>query len=99
MKPMKRKKRQTYSTEFKEQAISLANDIGIKEAAEKLGINPQSLSGWTRYAKKIDEDSEFQELEKLRQDVKKLKKELEYEKRSVAILKDAARFFCLDQEK
>ncbi len=100
MKNMKKKMiKKHYSKEFKEQAVELAKDIGISEAALKLDVNKQSLSSWYRYAKKIEEDSEFQEIEKLRAENKRLKKELDVEKRSVAILQDATRFFCLNQEK
>ena len=88
-----------YSTEFKSQAIELAKEIGAEKAAEKLGIgNHQTLGAWVRYSKKVDGNQDFRELEKLREENKRLKKELEYEKRSVAILKDATAFFCQNQD-
>ena len=99
MKNMKKNNRAHYSPEFKEQAVKLADDIGVKEAAQKLGVSLQSLGNWCRHAKKLENDSEYREIEELRAEVKKLKKELDVEKRSVAILQDAARFFCLNQEK
>lgn len=99
MRTMKKKKRAHHSPEFKEQAVKLAGDIGVREAAQKLGIGLQSLGNWCRHAKKLEEDSEYREIEELRAEVKKLKKELDVEKRSVSILQDAARFFCLNQEK
>jgi len=89
-----RKPRQSYSPEFKQEAIELAREIGAKEAAEKLGIKSlQTISAWVRYSKKIEEDDSFRELERLKAENKKLKKELEIEKKSVAILRDAAAFF------
>jgi transposase-like protein len=62
MKQMKRKKRETYSSEFKKQAIELAKELGTKAAAEKLGIEQfQTLGAWVRYSKKIDTDDEFRD--------------------------------------
>lgn len=99
MTNIKRKKRTHYNEEFKERAVDMAKEIGVSEAATKLDINQQTLSSWFRYSKKIEENAKFAELEKLRAETKRLKKELDIERRSVAILKDAARFFCLNQEK
>ena len=38
MSAKKTKSRKTYSSEFKTQAIGLAKELGVKNAAEKLGI-------------------------------------------------------------
>lgn len=100
MSDQKKRKRNQYSAEFKSQAIELAKEIGAVKAAEKLGIeNHQTLGAWVRYSKKVDENQDFCELEKLREENKRLKKELEYEKKSVAILKDATAFFCQNQDR
>lgn len=47
----------------------------------------------------MKEDSSFRSMEELRGELKKVKKELEYEKKVVAILKDAAAFFCQEKQK
>lgn len=100
MKKTKTRTRKTYSLEFKEQAIELAKEIGSIAAAQKLGIeNYQTLAAWVRYSKKLDEDQEFRQLEQLRAENKRLRKELESEKKAVAILKDATAFFCQMQSK
>lgn len=100
MKKQQKKSRNSYSPEFKAQAIELARDIGTKEAAEKLGIKShQTISAWVRYANKIDSDAEFQEIEQLKAENKKLKKQAEEDKKVIAILRDAAAFFCQDQRK
>ncbi len=100
MKKESKKTRKSYSPEFKAQAIELAKEIGTTKAAEKLGIESiQTIGAWVRYAKKMDESSEFRDMEALKAEVKKLRKELEVERKSVAILKDAAAFFCQDQLK
>jgi len=100
MAQKKKKTRKSYSPEFKEKAIELAKEIGTREAAEKLGVESyQTLGAWVRYAKKMDEDAEFRELEEAKAEIKKLRKELDSEKKAVSILKDAAAFFCQDQLK
>lgn len=100
MKKEKKRTKRNYSPEFKEQAIGLAKEIGVKEAAIKLGIDKfQTLAAWVRHAKKLNENTEFRELEEAKKEIKRLKKELETEKKAVAILKDATIFFCKDQLK
>jgi transposase len=97
MKKQQVKTRKSYPPEFKEQAIKLALEIGVMNAAKKLGIdNFQTLGAWVRYSKKADDNAEIQELEQLRVENKRLKKELEIEKKSVAILRDATAFFSRD---
>ena len=100
MKKNTKKKRTSYSPEFKEQAILLAKEIGSKQAAEKLGIESfQTLAAWVRYSKKVDENQEFRELEEAKAEIKKLRKQAEEDKKVIAILKDATAFFCQGQLK
>ena len=100
MSKKKSKTRKSYPPEFKAEAVKLAKEIGLKQASEKLGIgSTQVLGAWSRHAKKLEEDADFRNLEALRAENKRLKKELETERKSVAILKDAAAFFCLDRQK
>ena len=85
--------------EFKQQAIDLANSLGSKKAAERLGIPAGSISNW-KYRKKLKTgprecspamDSE-QELAQLRKEVGELR-------RANHILKAAAAFFSQDHLK
>ncbi len=100
MKKESRRTKNSYSREFKEKAVELAREIGTSNAAEKLGItNVQTLGAWVRYSKKIDEDSEFRDLEEAKKQIKKLQKELQEERKVTAILKDATAFFCQDRLK
>ena len=93
----KKKNRKSYSPELKAQAIELAKEVGTKKAAERLGIeNAQTLGAWVRYDKKINESEEFRELEAAKKEIKRLRKELESKEKDMAILKDAAAFFCQD---
>ena len=87
-------KKEKYSEEFKRKAIELAGEIGAKEAVEKLGLsNPQTIGSWKRYLLPNEEKEKKQDIASLLEEVKRLKKELAYEKRSVAMLREATAFF------
>ncbi|MBC7427991.1 MAG: transposase [Bacteriovorax sp.] len=93
-------KRRSYDTSFKEQAVALGKEFGMKEATEKLGLkNDQVLGVWTRESRKKNSESSADEYAALKEENKKLKRELEKEKKITAILKDATLFFCQDQQK
>ena len=94
------KKNRVYDTSFKEQAVALAEEIGVKKAKEKLGIkSEQVLGNWVKKKKQKSSVDSGAEAAALREEVKKLKKELDKEKKITAILKDATIFFCQDQQK
>ena len=97
----KAKRRKSYTPEFKKQAISLANELdSIPEAAEKLGIKSvQTLAAWIRHDKKKTSDSAYSELLEAKEEIKRLKKDLEKEKKVTAILRDATAFFCQENQK
>jgi transposase-like protein len=93
--------RSRYTPEFKSQAVSLAQELGsAKEAAERLGIkNPQILAAWVRHEKKKNTDKSFNQLLELQEENKRLRRELDREKKVTAILRDATAFFCQEQSK
>lgn len=100
MKKNQKKQRQNYSPEFKANAVELAEEIGPKETAQKLGIkNIQTLTTWIKHSNKMELDDEYRDTEQLKAEIKQLKKELLKEKKVTAILKDATAFFCQDQLK
>ena len=93
-------KKRFYDTSFKEQAVALAEEIGVKKAKEKLGIkNEQTLGNWVKKKNQKNVIDSGAEAAALREENKKLNKELEKEKKITAILKDATIFFCQDQQK
>jgi len=95
MEKTKKRTKQHYPKEFKDQAVELAKEVGIVDAAKKLGIKKyQTLASWVRYSKKLEENQEFRELEEAKAEIKKLKKQAEEDKKVIAILKDATAFFC-----
>ena len=83
-----------YSQEFKDQAVKLSDDVGVKKAAEQLGVSLNTLSSWRRAKKKMPEGKTFV----LSAREKELQKENEELKKTVAILREAMRFFATDQK-
>lgn len=89
---MKRTKiRRQFSPEFKQDAVKLAEKIGVSATAEKLGIHPNNLQRWK--AKKSLPIEKSQDILRLQIEVKRLKKELAEEKAVVEFLKKATAFF------
>ena len=92
-------RRKVYSAEFKHDALRLADDVGAKNAAQRLGIDRSLISNW-RKARKKDGDVAFRghgvmtaeaaELARLRRENAQLKLERE-------ILKKATEFFMKEQ--
>lgn len=95
---MMAEKRQTYTAEFKREAVRLVmvHGYGVAEAARNLGLNATMLGRWKR-EQEAQEDRAFpgkgrlspdqEELHRLRQENKRLRMERE-------ILKKAAAFFA-----
>lgn len=91
-------KRKVYTAEFKREAVSLITNhgYGISEAAENLGIHANMLRKWKRKMETQGEQAfpgngrlspDQEELQRLRQENKRLRMERE-------ILKKAALFFA-----
>lgn len=83
--------RRRYSLEFKQDAIKLAESIGVGETAKKLNVLLSSLQRW-KCQKNIPIEKS-QDVVKLQREVKRLKKELSQEKAIVEMLKKATAFF------
>ena len=86
-----------YSKEFKEQAIKLSDEIGVKPACAQLGLVYETLADWRKsynreriLKQKTSEDDPPTEREK------KLMKENTELREANNILKDAFRFFIND---
>jgi transposase len=85
-----------YDKEFREQALKLSDEVGIKKAAEQLGIVYGTLADWRkqrgRTNKKevaINPDDE----------IARLKKEVNELHKANSILKDALGFFVDDRKR
>jgi len=87
-----KRKRRTFSKEFRAEAVALARESGkpIADVAEDIGVAESSLFAWIRQAK-IDDGQvggmttdEKEELTALRKEVRQLKMERDFLKKTAA---------------
>ncbi|MDC7225136.1 MAG: transposase [Spirochaetales bacterium] len=88
-----------YSTDFKEQALKLSDEIGLQKASEQLGINYGTLSGWRKKRKNDNKAPTATDKSPLTEREKQLIKENLELKEANEILKDALGFFAEDRKK
>ncbi len=102
---MGKKKRKTYTEEFRRQAVSLADQPGksAREVADSLGIHVNQIYNWRTQFSKISK-KQFQILngvdynkEELAE-IKRLKHELAVVKEENEFLKKAAAYFANQKE-
>ena len=93
-----RLKMKAYSKEFKEEAVKLSDEIGVKNAAAQLGIPYYTLADWRAQRRhgKWNKETGLSEQE-LR--IRKLEKENAELRTANEILKDALGFFAKDRKK
>lgn len=91
-----------YSKEFKEEALKLSDEIGLKKASQQLGIQYYTLSDWRTKRNAAAKAKKYQ----MTDDEAKLRiTELERENENAElrkandILKDALGFFAKDRKK
>jgi len=89
--------RKQYEPEFKQNAVKLTEKIGVVSTSEKLNIPLSTLQRWKAHKNLPIEKS--QDVLKLQNEVKKLKKELIEEKAVVEMLKKATAFFSKENTK
>lgn len=88
-----------YSKEFKEEALKLSDEIGVKKAAEQLGLQYYTLADWRKLRKlKIKNKIVFTEDEASRR-ISELERENRELKQANDILKDALGFFAKDRKR
>ena len=89
-----------YSKEFKEEALKLSDEIGLKKAAQQLGIQYYTLSDWRTKRNAAVKAQKYQMSD---EELKKRNLELECENAELRnandILKDALGFFAKDRKK
>ena len=89
-----------YSKDFKEQALLLSDDIGVKKGAEQLGINYSTLAEWRKTrSRKAREERIASDKSPLNERELALYKEIQELKKANEILKDALGFFVVDRKK
>jgi transposase len=88
-----------YSKEFKEQALKLSDEIGLKKTSEQLGVNYGTLAGWRKIRKKRTCEKSAPDTSTLSEREMQLLKENRELKEANEILKDALGFFARDRKK
>ena len=89
----------TYSKEFKAEAIRLSDEIGVKKAAEQLGIPYFTLADWRSGRKEKHRDMSGMSDEDIRKRNCELEKEITELRQANEILKEALGFFAKDRKK
>ncbi len=87
-----------YSKEFKEEALKLSDEIGVKKAAAQLGIKYYTLADW-RSQRKSEQGCFKPSISDEQKRILELEKENAELKRANDILKDALGFFAKDRKK
>lgn len=87
-----------YSKEFKEEALKLSDEIGVKKAAQQLGIAYYTLTDW-RSIRRNAPPAKTLSAEKQSIRIRELEREVSELRTANDILKDALGFFAKDRKK
>ena len=97
---MSKRKRRTYTDEFKAEAVKLVTEQGysVAVAARNLGVSANSLRNWKQKLKSVNEDEtmtedEQMELARLRKEVRRLRMERDILKKATAFFVNGAEWF------
>lgn len=88
-----------YSKEFKEQALKLSDEIGLRKAVDQLGLKYGTLAGWRKSRNRKSKGPEVFDTSPLSEREQRLLKENLELKEANEILKDALGFFARDRKK
>ena len=84
--------RKRYSKEFRDEALALAERLGVAAAAKDLGLHDSQIYGWRAKARAEQNQSEAQR--QLAGENARLKRQLADQAEELAILKKAAAYFA-----
>lgn len=88
--------RTRHTTAYKEEALALASRIGVREAAQQLGLHESQLYQWR--ANKQASDGVSDREKELAAEVARLKRQLADQTEELAIIKKAAAYFAKGQK-
>ena len=88
----KKKTRTQHSPSFKDEALKLAEKVGMVQASAELGLHSSQLYGWRQKASRLRSQSEVEQ--SLATENARLKRLLAEQAEEVAILKKAATYFA-----
>ena len=87
-----------YSKKFKEEALKLSDEIGVKKAAQQLGIASYTLADW-RSIRRNAPPAKTLSAEEQSIRIRELEREVSELRTANDILKDALGFFAKDRKK
>lgn len=87
-----------YSKEFKEEALKLSDEIGVKKAAQQLGVAYYTLADW-RSIRRNTPPANTLSAEEQSIRIRELEREVSELLTANDILKDALGFFAKDRKK
>ena len=88
-----------YSKEFREQALRLSDEIGVKKASEQLGVLYGTLADWRKNKKRKEQPTPVSDTSPLSEREKQMLKENKELKEANEVLKEALCFFVKDRKK
>lgn len=92
-----------YSNEDREEALKLAEEIGVAAAARRLGMNEDTLYGWRNRRKKrtetLKQEVAGRNEEELIAEITRLRTALKQSQQDVEILQEALSFFVKGRRK
>jgi transposase len=84
--------RRQHSPEFRQEALALADKIGIPKAAKELGLHDSQLYGWRSKARAMRDQSDLEQSQAA--EIARLKRQLAEQAEELAIVKKAATYFA-----
>jgi len=88
----KKTTRKQYAPEFKEEALALAEKIGVSKAAKELGLHDSQLYSWRSKARAKRDQSDLEQSQAA--EIARLKRQLAEQAEELAIVKKAATYFA-----
>jgi transposase len=88
----KKPSRKQYLQEFKDEALALADKVGVPKAAKELGLHGSQLYGWRTKARAKQDQSEIEQSQAA--EIARLKRKLAEQAEELAIVKKAATYFA-----
>ena len=90
-----------YTTQFKEEALMISDEIGLRKACDKLGIPYGTLSGWRKTVSRSKPTKEVtkENFVLLEEEKRKLEQEVRELRKANATLKDAMFVFLEKKRK
>lgn len=82
--------RRRFSDEFKQEAVALAERIGVTDAATELGLSSSQLYGWRQKAQLVKARGQVDQDQA--REIARLKRQLAEQAEELAVLKKAAYF-------